>query len=92
MGCSTRCTIIEPFSSVIHWSLTQKIKDGHIVHIIDDFLMLGKTGSDDCKNALQSLVDLCSELGVPIQEEKTVHPTACIVFMGITLDGGQAAS
>ena len=38
------------------------------------------------KNALQSLVDSCSELGVPIQEEKTVHPTTCIVFMGITLD------
>ena len=48
--------------------------------------MLGETGSNDCKNALQSLVDLCSELGVPIQEEKTVHPATCIVFMGITLD------
>ena len=48
--------------------------------------MLGETGSNDCKNVLQSLVDLCSELGVPIQEEKTVHPTTCIVFMWITLD------
>ena len=79
MGCSTSCAIFEAFSSAIHWSLTPKNKDGHIVHIIDDFLMLGETGSNDCKNALQSLVDLCSELGVSIQEEKTVHPTTCIV-------------
>ena len=50
MGCSTSCAIFEAFSSAIHWSLTQKIKDGHIVHIIDD--LLGETGSDDCKNAL----------------------------------------
>ena len=85
MGCSTSCAIFEAFSSAIHWSLPQKIKDGHIFHIIDDFHMLGETGSNDCKNALQSLVDLCSKLGVPIQEEKTVHPTTCIVFMGITL-------
>ena len=35
---------------------------------------------------LQSIVVLCSELRVPLQEGKTVHPTTCIVFMGITLD------
>ena len=36
MGCSTSCAIFEALSSAIHWSLTQKIKDGQIVHIIDD--------------------------------------------------------
>ena len=40
---------LEAFSSAIHWNLPQKIKDGHIAHIIDDFLMLGETGSNDCK-------------------------------------------
>ena len=40
MGCSTSCAIFEAFSLAIYWSLPQKIKDGHIVHIIDDFLII----------------------------------------------------
>ena len=96
MGCSTSCTIFEAFSSAIHWSLPQKNKDGHIVHIIDDSLMRGETGSNDCKNALQSLVDLCSELGVPIQEGKNGSPNNLYRFYGNYLrfrtDGGQATT
>ena len=56
------------------------------LHYLDDFLFLGPPNSGECGAALQSAVTLCTELGVPISEEKLEGPGTCIPFLGITLD------
>ena len=59
------------------------------VHIIDDFLIIGEKSSPECQQGLDALTYLCNYLGEPIQKEKTVLPTTCIEFMGITIDTRQ---
>ena len=56
------------------------------IHYLDDFLFLGPPNSDECGAALRSALALCTELGVPISEEKLKGPGTCIPFLGIVLD------
>ena len=57
-----------------------------IAHYLDDFLILGRPGSDECVRALSSFEDLCGQLGVPLASEKTAGPTTVMEFLGIVLD------
>ena len=48
--------------------------------------LTGPPNSDICKDNLSKAKVLCSELGVPLAEEKTVGPSTVITFLGIELD------
>ena len=48
--------------------------------------LTGPPNSDICKDNLSKVKVLCSELGVPLAEEKTVGPSTVITFLGIELD------
>ena len=84
--CRTSCATFEAFSSALHWVLTNKRGASHVVHIIDDFLLLGKPNDFECGQSLNALIKLCSDVGVPIQDEKTVLPATCLEFMEISID------
>jgi hypothetical protein len=58
----------------------------HMVHILDDFLILGPPNSPCCQNDLNKFLNLCSEIGVPIKKEKTENARTVIIFMGLELD------
>ena len=55
-------------------------------HILDDFLFVGPSKSDQCQQDLDKFLTLCSKLGVPIKAEKTVQPTTVITIYGIKVD------
>ena len=57
-----------------------------VLHYLDDFLLLGPPGEGECGQALARTRQLCSELGVPIAEEKVMGPTTCLLFLGIEMD------
>ena len=48
------------------------------------FLAVGPSGSDQCQKTLDSCLSTCSELGVPIEDSKTILPTTC--YLGFILD------
>ena len=56
------------------------------LHYLDDFLFLGRPGTDECKGILQTALRLCAELGVPLSEEKLEGPGTVLTFLGIELD------
>ncbi len=56
------------------------------IDYLDDFLLFGPPGSDECDRALAAALDMCGRLGVPIASHKTEGPTAAITFLGIELD------
>ena len=85
-GLSSACQLFERFSSSLQWILENKFCVPPCVHILDDFLFLGPPNSDSCAQSLSSFYAMSSDLGVPIKEEKTVHPTTVIVFLGLELD------
>ena len=85
-GCSSSCAIFERFSSGIEWIAVQKLGIKFIIHILDDFLIMGPKNSPACQNDLNAFLDLCADLGVPIKESKTVFPTTVLTFLGLELD------
>ena len=71
MGLSIGCQIFETLSTSIQWMSQTKLGINHMLHILDDFLIIEKT-ERNCKRQLQQFKMLCSELhvGVPLSPEK----------------------
>ena len=86
MGASSSCAIFEKFSSAIHWIANRHLDIQHMVHILDDFLILGPSHTTKCKVDLDKFLSFCSRVGVPIKGEKTVFPCTLLTFMGLELD------
>ena len=86
MGSSSSCFIFECFSSGLQWIAQERLGIQHMVHILDDFLILGPANSSVCQLNLQRFLQLCSSLGVPIKLEKTESARQVITFMGLELD------
>lgn len=85
-GLSYACNLFEKFSSSLHWILQNKFSVKHCVHILDDFLFLGKPGTNECHDALASFHVLAQDINLPIKSEKTVLPTTTLTFMGLEID------
>ncbi|RUA06910.1 MAG: hypothetical protein DSY43_00970 [Gammaproteobacteria bacterium] len=85
MGCASSCRTFEMFSSALEWVAQNRMNIPHILHLLDDFLIIAPT-SDLCQSELKLFVQLCDYLGVPIAPEKTCGPSTTLSFAGIELD------
>ena len=56
------------------------------MHYLDDFLILGQPGSSECHQALEKVLAVFWDLGVPVAPEKLEGPTTCLTFLGIEID------
>lgn len=56
------------------------------VHYLDDFLFWGPPMSPNCEQALAQATSLCTRLGLPVANHKTVGPSTTLTFLGITID------
>jgi hypothetical protein len=45
-------------------------------HVLDDFLFVGQGNSPLCGQTLSSFLDLLTDIGLPIKQEKTVMDKA----------------
>lgn len=86
MGASSSCAIFESFSSALHWIANKKLAIPHMVHILDDFLILGPPRSTSCQRNLNSFLQFCKNTNIPIKSEKTESARTTITFMGLELD------
>ena len=89
-GCSSSCSRFELFSSALHWIFEQIIESqglvGAIFHYLDDYLLLGKD-KETCSKMLTLFRQLCSHLGVPLNDSKTSPvPVQTILFLGLLID------
>ena len=57
----------------------------YVMHCLDDFLLLGPLVSSICKQGLDSTLECCSYLGVPVAAHQTEGLTSSITFLGIEL-------
>ena len=85
MGCSSSCRTFELFSSALEWVAQNKLHINHIIHLLDDFLIIAAS-QEICQRQLTLFVDLCGHFGVPIAPEKTCGPATTLSFAGIELD------
>lgn len=56
------------------------------LHYLDDFLLIGPPQSPVCQHNLNTFMQLCTNLGVPLASEKIEGPSTSLTFLGITLD------
>ena len=53
---------------------------------LNDFLILGQTGTDECERDLALSLELCKFLGVTVATQKTEGPATSLSFLGIVLN------
>ena len=58
----------------------------HLAHYLDDFIIIGPPRSSECADALATLDDVCSRLGIPLAQHKRDGPTTCLTFLGVEVD------
>lgn len=57
-----------------------------VLHYLDDFLMIGAPGSQECASSLAVLLRVFARLGLPIAAHKLEGPVSCLTFLGFELD------
>lgn len=85
-GCSVSCAKFEKFSTFLEWLVKQQATSFNVVHYLDDFLLAGRAGTQDCVDLMSIFRAICAELGVPLAEEKTLGPTTRLVYLGLEID------
>ena len=84
IGASS-CKTFEMFSTALEWIAQNKLRIPHILHLLDDFLIVSPI-VDSCQHQLDTFLMLRSYLGIPMAPEKTVGPSTTLAFAGIKLD------
>ena len=73
------------YADALEW-IIQASGVHHILHYLDDFLVLGPPRSGVCMAALDVMMSICQSLGVPLAADKIAGPAMSLVFLGIELD------
>lgn len=85
-GCSISCKIFETFSTFLEWAVKFKTQLDTVHNYLDDFIFIGKSNSDNCLALMHTFQDICSVIGVPLNQDKTVEPTTKLTFLGLEID------
>ena len=84
-GLCSAPKIFNALADALAWIL-EKEGSCPLLHYLDDFLLVGRAGSDECATSLQVAQKVCQQLGVPLAMHKLEGPACCLTFLGITID------
>lgn len=62
MGARISCQIFEQFSSALQWVMQSKYSAGGMSHMLDDFVFIGTSNSEQCHVDLIIFFSLCEHL------------------------------
>ena len=85
-GLHSAPKIFTAVADAVTWIIQQQGAPLLIIHYLDDFLLIGPPGCDDCAVALAILLQTFNLLGLPVAWEKLEGPTACLTFLGLEID------
>ena len=72
-------------ASTLLWIMPTNYNITHCTHYLDDFFLVGPPSSQQCFLNMSKTIDLFSNLGIPLADDKQVGPTARITFLGIEI-------
>ena len=78
--------IFTSITDLVEWILIHNYGVDFLCHYLDDFLTLGTPSSSICHNNLQTCVQLCEKLGLPLHPDKLEGPDTCLTILGIELN------
>ena len=84
-GITSATAIFEWYSSAAQFIAERSCALKHLVHYIDDFMIL-MHDIDKAKAALTNLLKLFDELGLPVSMSKLEGPATLMLFLGILFD------
>ena len=72
-------------ADLLQW-ISQQQGVSYIMHYLDDFLVLGTPGSNQCQTNLSIIKECCEMLGIPLALERVEDPSTSLSFLGIVID------
>ena len=85
MGCASSCQLFESFSTALEYLVKHYTGSHKVLHVLDDFLFIGNDKAK-CQYLLDTFLNICKEIGVPIAQDKSLGPVSKLSFLGIELD------
>ena len=55
-------------------------------HYLDDFILAGECGTNNCQKLILAFDEVCSELHVSAAKDKSLGPTMVLIFLGLETD------
>ncbi|XP_044151324.1 oxygen-regulated protein 1 [Bufo gargarizans] len=83
-GSKSSPWLFDQLASALHWVLTNTFRVNHVIHYLDDFLLL--ESPEQVPLDLQVLRTAFSDLKVPLASHKVEGPSTEITFLGIRLN------
>ena len=83
-GARSACQLFEEVSTALEWIAVNKLGCQAVVHILDDFLFINTT-KVGCSRDLAAFISMCTDVGIPIAEDKTFSANTFMSFVGISL-------
>ena len=86
MGCRVSCQVFEEFSKAIRFVVKELFNFHAITGILDDYVLVGKSGTFECMRGLKAVVKVAQFIGMPLKPSKTVYPGTNVNVYGISID------
>ena len=86
MGCAIYFSLFQKFSTFLHWLVQIKSVIDTLVHFLDYSNFAGEAITNDFEIPMNTFLKINEELGVPIAENKTIHLTTVLTFLGLEID------
>ena len=78
--------IFNSVATMVEWILTNNYAIPNLLHYLDDFITTGPPSSPLCQSYLNTALEVCKHLGLPLHPNKCVGPLTRMVVLGIELD------
>ena len=64
----------------------------NLLHYLNDYFMAGPTGSGDCQHNINTVVEVCREMGFMVNPSKVTAPSPITCFLGINIDSSKGVA
>ena len=83
-GLKSSCRLWELYATALHYFFVHTLGIEHVVHYIDDFLLVVEIGPASHAK-LEAALALCARVGIPMAAGKVEGPATSLTFLGIEL-------
>ena len=78
--------LFNQFADALHWTLHTNHDIPHLIHYLDDYLLMDEPASPRCARGVRTFLKVCDTLGVPVALDKLEGPSTSLTFLGLELD------
>ena len=84
-GLRSAQKIFNAVADTLQWIIRERGVE-FIDHYLDDFVIVGRSGSKECERNMATALQVCNEVEAPIAPRKVEGPTTCLEILSIEID------